>query len=116
MNTPESQRPHIGHNIRMLRELRNYTQEYMAHSIGISRQSYSRLEQAEDTQTVHVLQKIAGVLNITIFDILTFEEHLRIDTLHSGRAFASMEMLTELLSSESGQNVLALLQQMAEKL
>ena len=31
-------------NIKQIRELKNFTQEYMAHEIGISQASYSRLE------------------------------------------------------------------------
>lgn len=73
MNTPESKHPDIGHNIKMLRELRNYTQEYMAQCIGISRQSYSKLEHTADIHTAQ-LYKIAEVLDTDVFHILTFND------------------------------------------
>ena len=73
MNAPESQHPHIGHNIKMLRELRNYTQEYMAQCIGISRQSYCKLEHSADINTAQLYQ-IAKALDTDVFHILAFND------------------------------------------
>ena len=37
----------LGQKIRMVRELKGFSQEYMAHALGLSQRGYSKLERDE---------------------------------------------------------------------
>lgn len=50
---------HIGYKIRKLREIRNYTQEYMADSLNISQNAYSRIEREETEPPLSRIEAIA---------------------------------------------------------
>ena len=64
----------IGKKIRTFREMRNYTQEHLAASIGISQQHYSALEKGEYEIAVDKLMRIAEVLGVSASAILDFDE------------------------------------------
>ena len=59
----------LGNRIKVLRNIRNYTQEYIADKIGVSGQNYARIEIGEDYITLDILSKIALILNVTVGDI-----------------------------------------------
>lgn len=59
-----------GLKIRKLRELRNYTQEYMAERLKIGQNTYSRYERGEIEPKVSHLRTIAEVLDVPIEEIL----------------------------------------------
>lgn len=59
----------LGSRIKALRNARNFTQEYVADKIGVSRQKYARIEKGENNITLDILSKIAGVLDVTVGDI-----------------------------------------------
>lgn len=59
-----------GHSIKKFRELRNYTQEYMAEMLGISQNAYSKIENGRTRLTTDRLKKIAGILEISVFLLL----------------------------------------------
>lgn len=59
-----------GEKIRMIRELRNYSQEYMADRLGIKQNSYSKIETNQTKLTAEMLQKIADVLQVSPLDIM----------------------------------------------
>lgn len=59
----------LGSRIKALRNARNFTQEYVADKIGVSRQKYARIENGENNITLDILSKIAGVLDVTVGDI-----------------------------------------------
>lgn len=65
---------HLGLKIKKLRELRNFTQEYIANEIGLDQSAYSRLEKGETKITIDRLTKIASVLDIDPEDIFSFDE------------------------------------------
>ena len=59
----------LGSRIKALRNARNFTQEYVADKIGVSRQKYARIENGENNITLDILSKIAEVLYVTVGDI-----------------------------------------------
>lgn len=63
----------IGNKIKQLRELRNFTQSYMAKELGLSLGGYGKIERNETDITVQRLQKIAEVLNTDLSTILNFD-------------------------------------------
>jgi transcriptional regulator with XRE-family HTH domain len=60
----------IGDSIRKFRELRGYSQDYMAHKLEISQGSYAKIENGSTNITVDRLQKIAEILEIDIINLL----------------------------------------------
>jgi len=58
-----------------LRELRNYTQEYMAECLGISQVSYSRIENGQTKFDIQRMQQIGVVLELHPVMLLYFDEH-----------------------------------------
>lgn len=64
----------LGLKIKKLRELRNYTQEYVADRIGLDQSAYSRLEKGDTKITFDRLTKIAEVLEVEPEDIDAFDE------------------------------------------
>ncbi|MBK9633709.1 MAG: helix-turn-helix transcriptional regulator [Bacteroidetes bacterium] len=64
----------IGNKIKKIRELKNYTQEYMANELSMSISNYSKIERDEISVTLDRLNEIAIVLKMKFQDILAFDE------------------------------------------
>jgi len=60
----------IGNNIKMFRELHNFSQEYMAHELGLSQASYARIESGQTIPKVDRLQHIATILDVDLSTLL----------------------------------------------
>ena len=78
----------IGGKIKIIRELKNLTQEYMADKLEMSQANYSRLEKNEVELSVPKAQKIADILEVKLSDLLDFNEKnvfniSKVDTLNS---------------------------------
>lgn len=66
----------IGIKIRQLRELKGYSQEYIAHQMGVSQRAYSKLETNETRLDWDKLTKIAEILEMNPTDIASFDDNL----------------------------------------
>jgi transcriptional regulator with XRE-family HTH domain len=66
----------IGTNIRRFREIRSYTQGYMAEKIGISQSNYARMENNEIAVSPDRLKKIAEILDTSEERISNFNENM----------------------------------------
>ncbi len=66
----------IGHRIRKLRELKNLTQEHIAHELGMSVSGYGRIERDEVRLDSDKLMKVSEVLGVPVEEILRFDEKL----------------------------------------
>jgi transcriptional regulator with XRE-family HTH domain len=64
----------IGKKIKQFRELRNYTQEFMATSLGLSQTGYGKIERDSTALSINRLQQIAKVLEVDYKQILEFDE------------------------------------------
>lgn len=63
----------IPKKIKNIRELRNFTQEYMAQQLGMTQAGYSRIESGKTDVSLSQLNKIAEVLEVSLEDLLTFD-------------------------------------------
>lgn len=63
----------IGKKIKQLRELRNFTQSYMAEQLGISLPGYGRIERDETDISIGRLNQIADILQTDLATVLNFE-------------------------------------------
>lgn len=60
-------------NIRKIRELKNFTREYVAGELNMSMSGYGKIERGEVDLTVNKLLEIANVLNVSIEFIFRFD-------------------------------------------
>lgn len=66
----------LGVKIRQLRELKGFTQDYIANELGISQRAYSKLETNQTRIDWIKITKIAEVLDMDPMDIATFDDNL----------------------------------------
>lgn len=57
--------------LKELRKSYNYTQEYVASSIGTVRQTYSNYETGKRIPDAHIIYKLAGLYKISVDDLLS---------------------------------------------
>lgn len=60
-------------NLRILRELNNYAQEYIAEVLGISQNTYSRLEKNPEKLSAEQARKLAQLYSVTLDELLSEE-------------------------------------------
>src|ERR1700710_2652240 len=63
-----------GQKLRLFREFRNYSQEYIAEKLGITQNTYSRIENNQTKMTAERLEKLAIILNIPPMELLSEKE------------------------------------------
>jgi transcriptional regulator with XRE-family HTH domain len=64
----------LGNKIRKIRELRNYTQEYMALQLEMSVGNYSKIERDDIPLTIDRLEDIAKILDVNVVFLIEFNE------------------------------------------
>lgn len=60
--------------IKLMREMRNWTQEDVAEKLGMSTTGYAKIERGQTTMSVDKLKQIAQVFNIDIAQLLDDNE------------------------------------------
>ena len=86
----------IGEKIKKIRETKNYTQDYMAGQLGISQNTYSKIETGGIKLTTDRLNAIAKVLEVTPESILTGDlQSFHFDNTHIEKFYAYIENLQE---------------------
>ena len=60
----------LPNKLRELRKAHSYTQDYVAMSLGIARQTYSHYETGKRTPDAETLYKLAGLYDISVDDLL----------------------------------------------
>jgi len=63
----------IKNKIKSIRELKNYTQEYMAEQLGVTQAGYSKIEKGKTILSYVKLVQIARILEVSVEDILSFD-------------------------------------------
>ncbi len=66
----------VASNIKKFRELKSFTQEYMANNLNISQAAYSKIEKGDTNLTLSKLDTIAKTLEVDINNILDFDEKM----------------------------------------
>lgn len=60
--------------IKQIRELKNFTQEYMAQNLGLSTRAYSKIETGETQLTINRLNEISAILGVQPMEVLGFDD------------------------------------------
>lgn len=64
----------VNDKVRMMRELRSWSQEEMAHRLGMSTNGYAKLERGETRLNIPKLEQIAEVFDLDLSDLLAVNE------------------------------------------
>lgn len=64
----------IGHKIRKIRELRDYSRQYMASRLNLASNSYTKIERNEVNISFNRLEDIAKILNVSVIYLIKFDE------------------------------------------
>ncbi|MFB9076136.1 helix-turn-helix domain-containing protein [Flavobacterium procerum] len=65
----------IGDKVKSIRELKNYTQQYIACELGITQPAYSKIEKGKTRISMVKLEQLAIILELPLQDIINFEMH-----------------------------------------
>ncbi len=90
----------IGQNIRKLRELRNFTQQYMAEKLEMTQGNYARIENEEIHLSEERLQKISNLLGYSTDFIIQFDVEKIYDIVSEKRENANKEVYQYQISPE----------------
>lgn len=71
----------VGAKIKKVRELRDYTQEYMAQALKISQSQYARIERDQAELNFSRLQQIAELLQIDPVQLILFDGNQYFNTV-----------------------------------
>ncbi|MRX40244.1 helix-turn-helix domain-containing protein [Flavobacterium sp. LC2016-23] len=63
----------IGTKIKSIRELKNYTQEYVADRLEMTQAGYSKIEKGSTSLSFEKLEQLAIILELPIADIINFD-------------------------------------------
>jgi transcriptional regulator with XRE-family HTH domain len=63
----------IKNKIKSIRELKNYTQEYMADQLGVTQAGYSKIEKGKTILSYVKLVEIARILEVSVEDVISFD-------------------------------------------
>lgn len=108
--------------LRKYREIRNYSQDYVARKMGISQNAYSKIENNITQLTVNHVKQISQILEVSVMDLLRddFEIHspnnIQTESISKDALLAMMDRVREKLSEKAPQKhdfypvVMALLQ------
>jgi transcriptional regulator with XRE-family HTH domain len=113
----------IAKNIRKHRELKGFSQEYMAHQLNVNQSTYAKMENSSTKITIDKLFSVAKLLETDVSDLLNEEKstiynqdlkdnaigHQQIENLHQ----ENKEVYQELLKAKDEQ--IALLKEMLDK-
>ena len=98
----------LGNKLRQLRIDRGYSQEYLAHELGMSQSNYCKLESDNHIPSLHVIEKLASLYETTPQDILVSDGQNQIqynhESPHAINAYMvwqdSQKLVADLLSSK----------------
>ena len=60
--------------IKQIRELKNFTQEFVASQLGLTTRAYSKIESGETQLTINRLNEISGILGVEPMEVLGFDD------------------------------------------
>jgi transcriptional regulator with XRE-family HTH domain len=92
----------IGLSIKKLRELKNYTQAYMASQLNLSVSGYGKIERDETEITINRLKEIARILDVNEQTILGFNENIVFNMSNNNTAHANGVVQNQQIIQDEG--------------
>lgn len=75
----------IKNKIKSIRELKNYTQEYMADQLGVTQAGYSKIEKGKTILSYVKLVEIARILEVSVEDVISFDSERYFNNVNNVR-------------------------------
>lgn len=88
-------------NIRKIRELRNYTQEYMADQLGLSVSGYGKIERSDSDINLSRITQISEILNVSRAVLLEFNSDEILTHLQNEKATKTDQLKGKAISSNN---------------
>ena len=88
MNTEQQ----LASKIKLLREVHNYTQDYVAEFIDVAQNTYSLMEKGETKLTVDRLEKLAKLYKMELVDMIRLNEQTYIHTITHSQGVCSQHV------------------------
>ena len=60
--------------LKQIRELKNFTQEYVATHLGLTTRAYSKIESGETQLTINRLNEISSIIGVEPMEVLGFDD------------------------------------------
>ncbi|MBX2949482.1 MAG: helix-turn-helix transcriptional regulator [Crocinitomicaceae bacterium] len=102
----------IGVKIRKIREIKNFSQEYVANKLSVSQSTYSNIENDKTPVTAKSLEQIALALEVTPAIIKGFDDQMVFESCSQPISFHSIH----LPASEKEALYIELIQQLKERI
>jgi len=80
--------------LRMLREVNNYTQEYVAGVLDISPNTYLLLEKGQANLSVERIEKLAGLYNMNLADLINLSDQNFFGTITNSATHNVSDVIT----------------------
>jgi transcriptional regulator with XRE-family HTH domain len=94
------QKTSISENIRLIRESRGYSQEYIAGRLNVTQQAYSNMEKKPENMTLARLKDLAKILDVSLLTLIC-EEHSYIFNNFNQQGGNAATKMEQYISSES---------------
>lgn len=79
----------IGNKLRVLREVHNYTQEYVANILDVAPNTYSLMEKGQAQFTIERMEKLASLYKMDLSDLLNLNNQIIIHSIHNSNGICS---------------------------
>src|SRR5690625_1251808 len=87
----------FGNKLKNEREKRDWSQDYLAEKIYVSRQSVSKWETNKNYPSIEVIINLSDLFNITIDELLRSDEGLKEKVIQDSKKTVNMSFKTQLL-------------------
>lgn len=90
----------LASKLKILREVHNYTQEYVADALEISQNTYSLIEKGETKLTIDRLDRLAKLYNMDVVDLIRLNEQTYIHTITHSQGICSQHVTIHQMGDE----------------
>jgi|688.fasta_scaffold89498_2 transcriptional regulator with XRE-family HTH domain len=80
----------LGDTIRKIRELKNYSQSYMAEKLGLSVSGYGKIERNETELTLKRIKEISEIFEMDFTKLLSFDKNLVFNICHNHNGYGGL--------------------------
>ena len=112
MNTVKN----LASRIKTLREIHNYTQEYVANTLGISQNTYSLLEKGETKLTIERLEHLANLYNLDLIDLIRNSNQTFVHSISNSSDFFSDHVTINQMAEGEREIYLKTIQRMEDEI
>ena len=96
----------MSETIRIIRESKGYSQEFMASRLKITQQAYSKMEKQPESMTLNRLKDVAHILNVPFLTLLGEENMYFMQNINQQGGQAATKLILQNQDSSTDHNEL----------